>query len=362
MANLEQLSTEYRAERPRYDAFTARLNGLIRIILEAAGIDVLAIDPRTKTLESFDAKIRREDKTGKYARLSDVTDLSGIRVIAYLQEDCDRICEIVSKNFRIDQKNSTIKEDELEPDQFGYLSTHYVVDLSASRLRLPEFAAFKGMKAEIQVRTILQHSWASIDWKFRYKNDQEAPKPLRRRLFRISALLEAADNEFSNVRTELNKLRRNYSQSISKGQLDIGLNTESIKTFMEESSTALALFEAASKAGIKLVEATNERIYSITVTACDEMGINSLNQLDSRLKSFLPEAEQFFQFALERFQVSGHDESKLNYPAALFYSLLRFCSLKDLKENENLRPVSPAYQDILPGYIRKYGKAKRGRK
>src|SRR3954447_1273251 len=142
MVDVERLSADYRSNRSRYEAFTARLEALVCVILETHDIEVFAIDPRTKTQESFDKKIRREEKAGRYDVFGDVTDLSGIRIIAYLQEDCSKICSIIADNFDVDVKNSVIKEDELAPDQVGYLSTHYVVKLNRARTRLPEFKQF----------------------------------------------------------------------------------------------------------------------------------------------------------------------------------------------------------------------------
>jgi putative GTP pyrophosphokinase len=59
---------------------------------------------------------------------------------------------------------------------------------------------YADIRAEIQVRTALQHAWSAVHHKLEYKSSTEAPPELRRRLFRLSALFELADEQFSELR------------------------------------------------------------------------------------------------------------------------------------------------------------------
>ena len=163
-----------------------------------------------------------------------MTDLSGIRIIAYLREDCDLICELLENNFNIDQKHSLDKGALHDDNQFGYQSRHYIVSLDKRRNKLPEFIPFAGLKAEIQVRTALQHAWAALDWRFRYKNAKEAPPEVRRKLYRISANLEGADENFSEVHKAVSELRLHYDGKIRAGDLKIPINSDSLTSFLSE--------------------------------------------------------------------------------------------------------------------------------
>lgn len=344
------LIEEYRGLRPQYEAFTASLDALVRTLLNAAGIEFFAVEPRTKSLESFDGKIVREDKAGKYRTAVDVTDLSGVRIIAYLQEDCDRIETLIKDSFQVDSENSVRKEDELDPDKFGYLSTHYVVGFAAERLKLLEFSRFRGMKAEIQIRTLLQHTWAAIDWKFRYKEEQEAPKSLRRRLFRISALLEAADNEFSAVNTAINELRERYSQDISKGDLRINLNSESLRTFVAESRTAQEIIRIAQVAGVRLSpKHEGEAPYRSLISVAGTMEIETLHQLDAALERALPRAREFFELVVKK---RSEEEGELRTPQLFGAAMLRMVLVLVAPEDKFGHLVSgvnfaPTYAEAL---------------
>lgn len=245
----DDLSEEYEGQRKDYESFTESVRQLLSRLIKDADLDIVGIEDRTKTLEGFREKVDRPEKAQKYQSCSEVTDLSGIRVISYLQEEHDKICDIVRDNFVIDLKNSANKEELLDPDKFGYRSMHFVVSYSKDRLKLPEFKRYDGMKAEIQVRTVLQHAWAAIDWKLRYKTDVGVPNDIRRRLYRISALLESADDDFSHVSAAVRDLRAAYEAQISKGDLSLQVNQESLQLFLDRSELVRRLRKTADRAG-----------------------------------------------------------------------------------------------------------------
>lgn len=244
----QNLRASYEAVRGTYEQFTERNEALLRDIL-IDGEDFYAIEARTKDLNSFEAKIDLPEKEQKYKNISEVTDLSGLRIICYLDEDAIRVCEKLAVLYDIDQQHSVNKNEQLDPDQFGYRSRHFVVSFPADRAALMENERFAGLRAEIQVRTILQHAWAAIDWKLRYKNSAEVPRHLRRRVFRVSALLELADDEFSSLSASVASLREEYERKVDAGDLAIAIDRESIDIFLEKDADLEALVTLAKDAG-----------------------------------------------------------------------------------------------------------------
>lgn len=245
----ERLRAEYETLYPKYEQFTKDLSSLLERLLTDEGIEHLPIESRTKDRDSFITKVERPDKLQKYNACDDITDLTGVRVISYLQEDRDKICEMIERNFAVDAVNSVEKDALLDADQFGYRSTHYVVSYTAERASLPEFHNFQDIKAEIQVRTLLQHTWAAIDWKLRYKNTFEAPKEVRRRLYRISALLELADDEFSGLSGDIDRIRKSYQEKMLDGDLRIDIDNESIELFVKTNDVVRSIIAAAELSG-----------------------------------------------------------------------------------------------------------------
>jgi putative GTP pyrophosphokinase len=244
----QNLRSSYEAVRGTYQQFTERNEALLRDIL-TEGEDFYAIEARTKDLDSFEAKVDLPEKEQKYKDISEVTDLSGLRIICYLDEDATRVCTRLAELYDVDPDHSVNKNEQLDPDQFGYRSRHFVVRFPAARAALMENERFAGLRAEIQVRTILQHAWAAIDWKLRYKNSAEVPVHLRRRVFRVSALLELADDEFSSLSASVTSLREEYERKVEAGDLSIAIDRDSIDIFLEKDTDLEALVTLAKEVG-----------------------------------------------------------------------------------------------------------------
>lgn len=279
---IEEQVKAYELKRAEYRAFTHALESLLKQLLIAKGIGVVTIEARAKTIESFCGKIEREDKDYSDP-INQITDLAGIRIITYQISDIESVSEIIENNLKVDPANSIDKGQSLEADRFGYASVHYVVSLEDTRAGLPEYAAFAGLRGEIQVRTVLQHAWAAIDHKLRYKSKEEIPAKLRRQLYRISALLETADEQFESLTARITEVRAGYSEAVSKGSLDIPLDVDSLSAYAECNEHAIELFNEAETLGIVIAPNNpNTKLpeYSHLLTFLDLAGTPTLQEFD----------------------------------------------------------------------------------
>jgi hypothetical protein len=102
-------------------------------------------------------------------------------------------------------------------NSFGYASRHLVLRVGEERSSLSEWRRFASVKCEIQVRTILQHAWASISHTLDYKSDEDVPAQVRRKLFQVAALIEVGDQLFLAFRDELDGVRSQYAQRRNEG-------------------------------------------------------------------------------------------------------------------------------------------------
>ena len=195
-------------------------------------IDFAQVDGRGKSVESFSDKLRR--KGAKYKNpLVDITDLAGTRVITYTLTDIERVSEVIRAEFAVDESRSVTKPEVPDPDRFGYLSTHFVASLGSSRNALPEWASFDSKLFEIQVRTVVQHAWAAIDHKLNYKSRIEIPHDVQRRLFRVSALLEVADEQLDEVERQSHAVSAEYGQEVERGNLDrLAIDSASVDVYL----------------------------------------------------------------------------------------------------------------------------------
>jgi len=298
-----KVEDEYASQRPVYEAFTENAFELLKSIIDDAGIEFASMEKRTKSVESLKNKIERGDKAGKYDSLQKITDLSGIRIVTFLKEDCGRISILLREAFVVDQANSIDKEDEIDLDRFGYQSIHLILSYSADRLKLPEFKRFAGLKFEVQVKTLLQHTWSAIDWKLRYKRRSEAPKKLRRRLFRISALLDAADDELSYVYQQVSDIKSYYVAAISRGDLSLEFNRDSIDALISNRASrngSIAKIVEKLKPVPKVNQTEEYESSSIEklLLALKAAGITQLQQLDTRIQSLDDKHISKFQAAV----------------------------------------------------------------
>jgi len=201
------LLEEYREAIPVLERMQAQVLATLRDALHRNGIIVTAIETRIKSEESLTGKLAL--KGSKYATLSDITDLLGARIVTFYTDDVDRIAAVAEQLFEIDWNNSVDKRMLHQLDSFGYNSLHYICKLPGYDYRF-----------ELQLRTTLQHAWASINHDIGYKTGVEIPREYLRRINRLSGILEMADDEFSRIRTEITDYRRRVQQLVQNGKLD----------------------------------------------------------------------------------------------------------------------------------------------
>lgn len=246
-------------DRERLSRCGVTLQVLAERLLADRKLSVHSVTHRIKSEESMVAKRKR--KGGR-----PLTDVIGLRIITYFQDDVAAVASMINEEFDVDEANSLDKGTILDPDRFGYLSVHYVAQFKASRLELREYAEFYSQAFEFQVRSILQHAWAEIEHDLGYKAVAEVPRDVRRRFSRLAGLLELGDEEFSALRRDLVEHRRVVESSVASGRGDVSLDRDTIFAWVA-SSDRLEAIEVA------LVGAVSGSIVGGAVR--DEAGLNA---------------------------------------------------------------------------------------
>ena len=218
--NVDEVIKEYVSEqRDNYRLLSEKTKEFLSTILSSKGIVPHFIISREKGPEELRKKITREDGVPD-AVFKGITDLAGVRIIAYFPSDVDKIVPLIEKEFNIDSTHSIDKRLSSDPAMFGYASVHFVVGFRLEMLKLPEYALFDKMKCEIQVSTILQHAWAEIEHDIVYKSPGEIPFRVRRRFACLAGLLEIADREFESLRQDEMAVRQAVQSKIKKIKID----------------------------------------------------------------------------------------------------------------------------------------------
>ena len=205
-----------------------------------------------------------------------------MRIITYFSNDVDKIANIIRKEFKIDELNSIDKRDPDDPTKFGYVSLHYVVSLRNNRTNLPEAKKFKGLKIEIQIRTILQHAWAEIEHDLGYKSEKDIPKKIKRQFSRLASHIELADEEFIRIRDAINLYRTELQDSLMNHIENIFIDIESLSIFLNSDEQYLQTIESF-KLFIRVRQHTDIReqnnIFSNIIQICNKLEIKTIKDL-----------------------------------------------------------------------------------
>lgn len=156
------------------------------------------MEGRVKPWGSIIEKIKR--KSLQLQHIQDLDDFVGVRIILLFRPDVVRVDELLRNTFSVLSTEDT--SGRLTESQFGYQSRHYILKLPEQWLSIPSFTGLGNLKAEIQVRTLAQHIWAAASHKLQYKHEATVPRPLKRSIHRVSALLETIDIEFERLLAE----------------------------------------------------------------------------------------------------------------------------------------------------------------
>jgi putative GTP pyrophosphokinase len=220
------LEAEYHATAADSASFALEVVRQLTEIFSQQGLSLaVPIEHRVKSWQSISEKLER--KSLELNHIADLDDLVGVRSILLFRRDVDTATRLVADKFKVIKQEDTISR--LGESQFGYSSIHFTVQVPPEWLKVPTLARFAGYKAEVQIRTIAQHLWAASSHVLQYKQEAGVPPPVRRSIFRVSALLETVDLEFERVLTE----REQYSRQVDVTSKEEILNVDLIEKVLD---------------------------------------------------------------------------------------------------------------------------------
>jgi ppGpp synthetase/RelA/SpoT-type nucleotidyltranferase len=224
---LEEQVKQFKTVLPRYEKLCSTLEAILREAIKKYAPKAF-IQARTKSIPSFAEKALR--KREKYTDpLRRMTDLCGLRIIVPNLPEIEPVCNFIEKHFEIDWDNTVYVQQRLEPTEFGYCSTHYIVQMKKGAFPTKEISITPPsevfpdeecpMKAEIQVRTLLMHAWADFEHDYTYKGIFKVPESWLRELARLAALLEDVDNQFAFIRERVKQYASSYGAYMTKEEI-----------------------------------------------------------------------------------------------------------------------------------------------
>lgn len=350
----ENILAEYDDKKSLNDSFLSRMETLIKILIEQEKIKISSISSRIKEKESLSNKLDIKQKyisdelnnkqenldlnKFKYNDLSDFTDICGIRICTFYSDDVDKIADIIEKEFTVDRENTIDKRATMEYDKFGYLSLHYIVSLPETRLTFTENILFENLKFEIQIRSVLQHTWAEIEHDLGYKSAEGLPKPIKRDFSRLAGLLELADKEFLSIRNYLSDYKDNVNKNIQipLKYEEFLIDRITLKEFVKSEFFVNHLKFIADETGEPIIYLMNDRNIDTLTTAFDFLKILTIFDL----KQLLEESKYLMINSIIESYINKNEQGSVSLVdiGTLYYSLY-YKILKDNMPKETLKDI-----------------------
>jgi len=303
---LHELIKGFLSDRDLYGLLARGTSRLLRRELARKSIEVFSISWRPKSLPSVIKKLKRKS----YNHLTKMTDRAGVRVVCPYANVVTSVLDTVKQLFLVKEIEDTAKRGG--PSSFGYVSKHCLAkwnphypgpvlfeDLPAyikydlsnrpvegqrkkelDSLTEQTNEATRNLLVEIQIRTILQHAWASIYRQFVYEQEPAIPESVHRRLARLAAILEESDEAFDE---EVRRFKLDPAKP--KKLLRIEDQVLTIAYLQKYSSEVLGLELPENEAGWALKEAKGIGIKG--VTEFEELMVATLEALEAAFSSIL---------------------------------------------------------------------------
>ena len=157
------------------------------------------IKSRIKTPNSIAKKLSRHGLENTMENMVEhINDIAGVRIVCSFTSDIYRLAEMIGK-----QKEFTIlyiKDYMKHPKESGYRSYHMLVTT-------PVFLSDSiiDTKVEIQIRTVAQDFWATLEHKMHYKFEGDGPDYITKELRECARYVAELDARMEELNNEIQK-------------------------------------------------------------------------------------------------------------------------------------------------------------
>lgn len=177
MGLIEDFISRYRKEYDFYEQAARLIGQSLDTAMQRAGIRAI-ITYRAKSPTRLEAKLRQRAGTKNYVAIDDIyrdiIDLAGARVALYFPAERDQAGKLIQDLFALTESPKDFPAGSTPSYQkrfSGYWATHYRVRLRESLLNESQ-RRYMDAVVEIQVASVLMHSWAEVEHDLVYKPTQ----------------------------------------------------------------------------------------------------------------------------------------------------------------------------------------------
>jgi putative GTP pyrophosphokinase len=281
--DIDSVLLEFEGRKDQLAQFCNKTRGLIEECLRDAGIRFQSVQSRVKDKNKLRNKFR--DSSKRYTKLDDITDLAALRVITYYEDEVDTVKEIIQQQFDIDMARSVDKRNT-EPDRFGYHAVNLICTHLQRRLEDVEYKKFSGTCCEIQITSVLQHTWSEIEHEW-YDLKESYPDSIKRRFSRLAALIEIADTEFLEIRKLRMDYRRSVAVQVEAEVQELRVDAVSVRAFIDQEPLVRRLDEKiGALLGLELRDPIPEVGAEMRAAAANLAGLHTLHSLREAINRY----------------------------------------------------------------------------
>lgn len=197
--------SQFEKDKPYYSLW---MNYIIKILNEDPRLCSLYKIPISGRIKDIDSLIEKAFYRGKNYTdpYNDITDKVGIRIVVLLCEHIDILSNFIKSESSWDASEDRHFEKERQdnPTIFTYQSVHYVLRAKGN-INYQNTPIPNGIACELQIRTLLQHSYSELTHDTIYKSKTIASPYVQRKIARSMALIESTDEIFTDVSQILSK-------------------------------------------------------------------------------------------------------------------------------------------------------------
>lgn len=268
---------EYAASKNSFIKLGDAVHSKLSSLVEDCGIVIMGIEHQIKDEKSVESLLYKN--TDSYQTLADITDILSAKVICYFKDEVAKIGELISANFNVNTDNSSDKT--------------YVCSLSEDSGYEAEIC---NKNFEIQVKTVLEHTWSTINNDLGY-SEFGIPSAVTKEFTRLAGLLEIADDEFVRVRDDMKLHTEIARDKIANDDAnDVVIDTISLNEYMSHNKKMrLFLEDLAAIEGSEISEVNSESY----INQLKWLRINTIGDLQRALERHAGMAIEFAKRVLK---------------------------------------------------------------
>jgi ppGpp synthetase/RelA/SpoT-type nucleotidyltranferase len=192
MSSPEKLLAQYDAHHARFIQFGEQMENLANEILNAKAVPFFSVTSQLKSRESVVRLVQRN----AISSISQIPDLARLRIVTLFEKDVRSVANMLKREMHILAEKSQPPQSASDIAA-GYPVLRLIVEFTAERVALPEYQRFQGLRAEVQIRSMLQQTWEDIESRA-WPLVRERSGSAERRVFaRLGYLMELADQELN---------------------------------------------------------------------------------------------------------------------------------------------------------------------